>query len=336
LHSNSSHSIHRSSRAVLIGLASSAVSAAALFAAPAGAALAAPAAASPMALAAGSVSMTLVRQTPVSGGDVATTWRAGGAHGVEVRSAGLPGSQVGLAVVGRDSANAWIAPPASAAAMSPARYAKSGRSVYWDALAAGMSKAQAVKATLELGDRLPAAAHVSAAPKVITPNVFFSACTTAYAGIYDEFYGTACIQQSYLESQPGAYYLNNQVTSSGGSEIQGFNLVMLSANYCWCDNGYTYTRVGWSPSASIPEGSPTTRTLTAAWGGFSASIQATIYPQSLNPIFPSGVTEPAFGSEWLGSDTSPIVDSANSVAIVHEGPGSPGPARVVVSITGVD
>jgi hypothetical protein len=319
-----------------MGLAGSAVSAAALFATPAGAALAAPAGASPMVLAAGSIPMTLVRQAPVPGGDVATTWQAGGAHGVEVRSAGLPRSRVALAAVGRDSAKAWIAPPASAAAMSPARYAKSGRSVYWDALAAGMSKAQAVKTTLELGDRLPAAAHVSAAPKVITPNVFYSACTTTHAGIYKEFYGTACIQQSYLESKPGAYYLNNQVTSSGGSEIQGFPLVKLSGNYCWCGNGYTYTRVGWSPSGSIYEGNPTTYTLTAAWDGFSASIQETQYPQSLNPIFPSGVSEPAFGSQWLGSDTSPVVDSANSVAIVHEGPGSPGPANVIVSITGVD
>ena len=198
-----------------------------------------------MVLAAGSVPITLVRQTPVKGGDVATTWQVDGAHGVEVRSAGLPGSRVALAAAGRDSAKAWIAPPASAAAMSPEQYAKSGRSVYWDALAAGMSKAQAVKTTLKLGDRLPAAAHVSeATPKVITPNIFYSACTTTYAGIYDEFYGTACIQQSYLEHQPGAYYLNNQVTSSGGSEIQGFQLTELSGSYCWCDNGYTYTRVG--------------------------------------------------------------------------------------------
>ena len=329
-----SHFGHRSRRAVLVGLAGSAACVSALIAAPAGNALAAPAGASRMALAAGSMAMTLVRETPVRGGDVATSW-ANGADGVAVRSAGLPGSRVGLAATGRDSAKAWTAPPVAAARMTPEQYAKSGRSVYWDALAAGMSKAQAVKATLQLGDRLPAAAHVSATPNAITPNIFYSACTTTYAGPYDTFWGTACIQQSYLESKPGAYYLNNQVTTSGGSQVSGWNLVKLSGNYCWCGNGYVYTRVGWSPSGSISKGNPTTYTLTASGGGFSASIQESQYPETLNPIFPSGFSEPAFGSQWLGSNTAPTVNDANSVAIVHEGPGAPGPANVVVNITGV-
>lgn len=333
MYSISSHFGRRSRRALLLSVAGSLAWAAVLSAAPAGMAVAAPAATSPMALAAGSVPMTMVSATRIRGGDVATTWRTNGPHGVEVRSAGLPGSEVDLATASRDSATARIAPPASAAAMTPRQYAKSGRSVYWEALAAGMSKAQAVKTTLELGDRLPAAAHVKAVPKFITPDVFYSACATTYGGTVDAFYGQACIQQSYLESQPGAYYLNNQVTTSGGSQVPGWDLTSLSGNYCWCNNGYKYTRVGWSPSSSIDEGSPTTYTLTATFGIFSASIQEDQYPASLNPIWPSGINEPAFGSEWIGSNTSPSVDSANSVAIVHEGPGSPGPADVAVNIT---
>jgi hypothetical protein len=335
LHSIPGKLIQQPRKAILIGLAGSVAAAAAMLSVPAATALAAPAAGSAMALATGSVPMTLVHQTQVRGGDVATTWRAGGLHGMEVRAAGLPGSRVALAMVSRDSAKALVAPPASAS-MTPGQYAKSGRSVYWEALAVGMSKAQAVKTTLALGDRLPAAAHVSATPKVITPDIFYSACTTTYAGIYDEFYGTACIQQSYLESKPGAYYLNNQVTTSGASEIPGWPLTQLRGNYCWCGTGYTYTRVGWSPSGTIYEGNPVTYTLTASGGGFSASIQESQYPETLTPIFPSGVSEPAFGSEWSGSNYYPVVDSANSVAIVHEGPGAPGPADVVVGIAGVD
>lgn len=165
--------------------------------------------------------------------------------------------------MGKRSLKAWTDPP-SAAAPTPKQYARSGKSVYWEALAAGAPKAEAVKMTLALGDRLPAAAHVSAKPKFLTADVFNSACTTTsgtvdgYAGIQ----GTACLQQSYLETQPGAYYLNNQVTSTGDSEFGGYiALTKLSGSYCWCDNGYTYTRVGWSPSATVSVGNPTTYTL---------------------------------------------------------------------------
>ncbi|MGD0683987.1 MAG: hypothetical protein ABSA03_02615 [Streptosporangiaceae bacterium] len=319
----------------MVSLAGSAVAAAALLVAPAGIAVAAPAVASPMVLAAGSAPMTLAHAVSLPGGDVSTTWKANGA---EVKSAGRPGSRVSLAITGRDSLRAWTAPP-SAAAASPQQYARSGRSVYWDALGAGMSKAEAVKITLSLGDRLPAAAHVQAAPKFLTPDIFNSACTTTYGGApYNIIWGQACLQQSYLESKPGAYYLNNQVETSGSSGYESGvylsePLVLLYGNYCWCGNGYTYTRVGWSPSHTYNEGSPTTYTLSAAYDGLGASVSETQYPATLTPIYPSGVNEPAFGSEWQGSNENGIVDDANSVAIVHEGPGAPGPARVVVGIT---
>lgn len=329
-----SHRIYRSMRTVLVGLGGSAAAVAALLVAPAGTALAAPAAASPMALAAGSVPMTLAHAASLPGGDVSTTWEANGA---EVRSAGLPGSRVSLAITGKHSLKAWTDPP-SAAGSSPEQYARSGRSVYWDALGAGMSKAEAVKTTLALGDRLPAAAHVSAAPKFLTSNIFNSVCTTTSGSFngYRGIHGTACLQQSYLETKPGAYYLNNQVTSTGYTEFGGYiNLTKLSGSYCWCNNGYIYTRVGWSPSGTVSVGSPTTYTLSASGAGFGVSVQETQYPESLSPLFPSGISQPAFGSQWNGSNNNYTYDAANSVAIVHEGPGAPGPARVVVSISWV-
>ena len=329
------HSRYRSRGTVLVSLAASVVSAAALALAPAGTAMAAAPAASAMTLAAGSAPMTLTSTARIAGGDVSTTWKANGA---EVRSAGLPGSRVSLARTGKDSLRASTAPPATATA-SPARYARSGRSVYWDALGAGMSKAAAVKMTLAMGDRLPAAAHVSAVPTItMTANIFNSVCTTTYGGApYNIIWGTACLQQSYLETKPGAYYLNNQVITSGASGYQSGvylsePLTLLYGNYCWCGNGYTYTRVGWDPTVTRPEGSPTTYTLSATYDGLGTSLSETEYPATLTPIYPSGVNEPAFGSEWQGSQENETVVAANSVAIVHEGPGAPGPARVVVGI----
>jgi hypothetical protein len=301
----------------------------ALCLAQAGTAVAAPAATAT--LTAVGVPMTLVHSVAIRGGDVATTWKAGG---VEVKTVGLPGTTVWMRR-GPDSAQASAVPPSSAARITPAQYARSGRSVYWEALAAGASKAEAVRMTLALGDSLPAAAHVSAVPKFRAAGIFYSACTTAENETV-LVYGTACLQQSYLETQPGAYYLDNQVTSSGSSELfNNVDLTQLQGSYCWCDNGYTYTRVGWSPSGTIYEGNPVTYTLSASGAGFTVSVQEDQYPQTLSPIFPSGVSEPAFGSAWDGSNNF-IVDSANSVAVVHEGPGSPGPADVVAGISWVE
>jgi hypothetical protein len=287
-----------------------------------------------MALATGSVPMTLVHAASVRGGDVSTTWDANGA---QVRSAGLPGSRVSLAITGRNSLEAWTDPP-SAAAPTPQKYAKSGRSVYWDALAAGMSKAEAIQTTLALGDRLPGAAHVSATPKFLTANIFNSVCTstTGYVDGNAAVFGTACLQQSYLETKPGAYYLDNQVTSTGYTLLRAFDdITRLTGAYCWCNNGYTYTRVGWSPSSTITKGNPTSYTLSASWGVFNVSVQETQYPETLSPYFPSGISQPAFGSQWNGSNNNYTYDDANSVAIVHEGPGAPGPARVIVGISWV-
>jgi hypothetical protein len=273
--------------------------------------------------------MALMHTADLHGGDVATTWRG---SGVQVTSAGLPGSTVGMTLTGKNSAQAWANPPASAP-QSAQQYARSGRSVYWDALASGMSKAQAVKIALNFGARIPAAAHVSARPGHITPAIFNSVCTTTYGGPDNEDWGQACLVQSYLESQPGAYYLHNQVETSGAATTTNSHLVKLYGNYCWCGTSYTYTRVGWSPPGTISEGSPKTYTLTTNYGPFSVSVSETQQPSTLTPIFPSGVSEPAFGSQWTGNNNNGVVNDANSVAIVHEGPGAPGPARVVVGIS---
>jgi hypothetical protein len=312
-------------RAVVASLAGSVVAAFVLSVTPAVMAVAAPLPSESMTLAAGSMPMALVHTARISGGDVSTTWKA---NSGEVKVAGMTGSKVVLGRTGKDSAEVRVEPSA-AAGVSAAQYARSGRSVYWDALGAGMTKAEAVKMTLAMGDRIPAAAHVAAIPKRFTADVFNSVCATAAGGAYDAVQGSACLQQSYLETKPGKYYLENQITTTGFDDLGGGGLTALEGNYCWCNNGYTYTRVGWSPSSTISEGSPTTYTLTASGAGFSGSVQETQYPQTLSPLFPSGLGQPAFGSEWRGNvDINDI--SANSVAIVHEGPGAPGPATVVV------
>ena len=187
--------------------------------------------------------------------------------------------------------------------------------MYWDALASGMPKAEAIKTTLALGDRLPAAAHVSAIPSSNAEYLQFGVhhrnrvCRRACSRLR-----TAGLQQSYLESKPGAYYLDNQVTSTGYTVLTGFDdLTRLTGSYCWCNNGYTYTRVGWSPASTITKGSPATYTLSASWGAFSISVQEMQYPETLSPNFPSGISEPAFGSQWNGSNNNYTYDSANSV-----------------------
>jgi hypothetical protein len=311
----------------------------ALFAIPAGTAAASPVAAPAMALGPGSVPMELVQRATIAGGDVSTTWRA---DGVQMTAAGPAGSRVSVRKASGNSVEGWVDPPAGTAAMTPAQYAESGRSVYWDALAAGISQAEAVKVTLAMGDRLPTAAHVSAVPRVLTANIFHSVCFTVHGGYQNLIYGHACLQQSFLQRQPGQWYIENQVQTSGSSTLFPQQpLTQLEGWYCYCANGYKYTRVGWSPSATISRGSPTTYTLTASGAGFSASVQETQYPDTLSPAFPSGVEQPAFGSVWKGRNGNSrgvygpgnnIVDDANSVAIVHNGPGSPSNAAVHVEI----
>ena len=313
--------IHRSRGAVLLSMAVLA----ALLAAPSAGAAAVPTAASRMTLDAGSVPMTLVQTAVLPGGDVSSTW---GADGARVQAAGAPGSRVSLRRVGTNSVLASIDPPATPA-MTPDRYAASGRSVYWDALGAGMTRSEAVRVAQSVGASIPPAAHVPGA--AVAGSIFNSVCTTVHGGYYNAIWGTSCLVQSFLQRLPGQWYIENQVTTSGQSPRSGLQpLTQLQGWYCYCANGFTYTRVGWSPSASRQVGTPTTYTLSAGYGGFSVSVSETQYPNTLGPVFPSGVGQPAFGSVWKGSNHA--IDDANSVAIIHNGPGSPSNARVNVEI----
>jgi hypothetical protein len=327
----SSSRLRRTANAGVIALA---VAAAALTGPAASSANAASVAASPMTIAPGSLAIRLAGSINIAGGDVSTTWRT--AAGEEVKAAGPAGSQVSLRAAGPNSAEASVAPSPTAPSMTPAQYAQSGRSVYWDALAAGVPKSEAVKMTLELGDRLPAAAGV-AAPRIVTAGtVYNSVCVTTY-GTYHFIFGTACLQQSYLERKPGAWYIENQIVTSGTTSVNGFYLLRLQSNYCYC-NQYTYTRVGWSPSSTIDKGEPTSYSLSASYGPFSVSVQENQYPGSLSPLFPDGPTSPSFGSSWTGSANGTTTGGnynyvdANSVAIIHDGHGTTNNANVAVGI----
>lgn len=162
----------------------------------------------------------------------------------------------------------------------------------------------------------------------VSPNgeIFNSGCATVY-GDSDNAAGTACIQQSYLQNEPGQVYVDNQITSTGRDTHN--NLIGLK-DYYFYRNGHTYTRVGWSPSSTHSTGSPESITLTASFGPFSASVQEYLYPSTLNPEFPYGMQDAAFGSLWTGSNHD--YNSANNVAIVHNGPGSPSDASLLVWI----
>lgn len=157
-------------------------------------------------------------------------------------------------------------------------------------------------------------------------SIFNSGCSYSSGGGIS---GEACVQQSWLEQKPGAYYVENQVTTS--AIANSGDITALTGYYYW-GNGDVYTRVGWSPSAQISEGSPTTYTLSAAADGFAASVSETQYPATLNPYFPNGQGQSAFGSLWNGNVSGAYV-SANSVAIVHLGAGATGDCSVGIGMS---
>jgi hypothetical protein len=154
---------------------------------------------------------------------------------------------------------------------------------------------------------------------VAAASIFNSACATVYGdqqGAVDVITGTSCLVQRWVQTGAGncgCWYSSNTITSTGESIATYQNITQLSAYNCYC-NGHSYTTVGWSPSASHPVGTPTTYTLSAFWGPFSASVQETEYPGTLSPYGPSGGQ---FGSTWNGSNDDYTYDSANSVSLVH-------------------
>ena len=69
----------------------------------------------------------------------------------------------------------------------------------------------------------------------------------------------------------------------------------------------------------------------AGYDGLGGSVQEYQYPATLSPYYPSGVSDPGFGSDWKGYNQN-IYDSANNVDIVHIGHGSTNYASVSVVI----
>lgn len=329
----------RRSLAVTAGLVSPLIALTAGLA-PAGPAMAAQAAVSnaPMTQAAGSLALTLAGPaTQVRGGDVATTWTA---DGLQVRAAGAAGSQVSLRRTGAHSAMA-TASPSSAAAMTPAQYAASGRSVYWDALAVGDSPAQAAKTALALGVALPSGVPAPAGAATVRPNtgIYHSVCTSVGAepGTYPGGYavqGSACLVQSYIEQQPGNWYISNEINAHGTSYAGSLgNLTSLRAWDCYC-NKYTYYLVQSHPDATIDEGNPTSLTFSVnvpGIGGVSDTV--TIYPQQEEPYYPDGSTNgQSYGAVWHGSAYNHTVVADDSLSLIHDGHGTTNNANVSVEI----
>jgi hypothetical protein len=292
-----------------------------------------------MTLVAGNIPTAFVSASTITGGDLATTWSVDTSGGVS--AAGLPGSQVTYQALGPNEIETTLTPP-SGADSSAAAYAASGRSVYWEALATGVPAAVAAQMTLALGDSIPAGAASSSGSKgssattsaeTVSPDsIFNSGCAHDYfPNTSKKIWGEACIQQSFLEDVPGSVYVENQVTTTGDDTYASDSyLTYLEGDSHW-PVGVTETRVGWSPSGTINEGSPTLYTLMASYDGLGGSIQEYQYPATLSPYYPSGPSDPGFGSDWEGYNQN-TDNSANNVDIVHIGPGSTNYASVSVVI----
>lgn len=260
--------------------------------------------------------LTLTNTEALPGGDVATTWTA--PDGSVVKAAGLPGSVVSLTTT-INGLVASVAPPPNAPDSIQA-YNASGRSLYAEATAVGFSASAARSMALADGAAVPATANGASLPASSAGTIFNSNCATVWGGPDPDvknIYGHSCLVQTWLQTGAGncgCWYSSNKITTTGYSEGTP-NLTQLQGWNCYC-NGHSYTTVAWAPSATRNEGTPTTYTLTAGFGGLSTSIQETQYPATLKPIVgkPSGGS---FGSQWNGSNGHYTEDSANSVAIVH-------------------
>jgi hypothetical protein len=308
----------------------------------------------PLGLAPGSPPMTLGYTGTLVGGDTVTSWSG---NGITVAAAAQPGSEIVIhapsavksATAGVTSTvGAGVNPPPSLSGSNPTvlaqQYAASGRSVYSEALAVGTPPAVAASMAASLGVGVSGVSaqtsnqRGSTAPTITattTGPIINSNC--AYTSVDSgNIWGSACLVQRLLQAIPGEYYIGNQITTSGAAKAAagGNRLVGLEGYYYW-GNGYTYTRVRWAPSSSRYVGTSTTYTLTASYAGFGLSVPITQHPGTLTPEFPNHFTQAAFGSKWTRSNGNGTVDSANSCAIVHLGPGAPGDANsyVIISYT---
>jgi hypothetical protein len=293
--------------------------------ASAAAATVGPAAAPLMSVAADSMPLTALQSSLLPGGDVSTTWQANGAL---VRAAGAPGSQVSFSQLSPTSMTAWVEAPATAVSDAK-QYAAAGRSVYWDALGAGMSEADARQMAKEMGGSIPGVAPAASA------SIFNSVCATVIGGTDNGIQGKACLVQSFLQQKaPNQWYIENKIQSSAASTKHGIQpLTQEKAWYCYCANGFTYERVAWQPAQTHGvSGVPIT--LSASAAGFSVSVSLMVFPESVGPVTPSGFNQPAFGAIWKGQNAA-TWDQANSVAIIHNGPGSPSNARVNLTLVWV-
>ena len=287
-----------------------------------------------MAIGAQSLPLTLLSTRALSGGNVLTEWAA---PGLTINVASEPGATVSLIPVaadpGQESLMLVVAPPAhSSPAATPSL---------------GVDQAAVQQASDSHGAQAPAppamtsaATSARAEAKVASSNSpFHVACTNVQDNSSGESW-SSCLDQTWLATGSGScgcWYSSNQISSSVyQAPNYGWGLSKIEEYYCYC-NGYTYNRVGdWGPEQTYfgPSGS---FTLSAGFGGLSASItQALTSNTRLDPNYPNGTTDAAFGSTWSSSSgTVGQWDSAKSVAIVNPGVGSPGDADLhqIVTIT---
>jgi hypothetical protein len=311
----------------------------------------------------------------MKGGDVAVkatsgdvTGIGGGAPGTKVKVSqsvqAVPGHPSVVQVEG--SADSWAPePPAGASLQKLAEeYAKSGRSVYWDALAVGVPPLIAAEMTRGFGVPVPAAGsrspvreareETARAPSASVPTagpvIYNSQCATAFV-FGKANWGSACLVQRYVQQIPGQVYVSNSIMTSGTAAGHGVDMDMLDGHYVWGDDA-RYMRVMWSPSGTEPAGAVKTTTFTVSVMGFGSSVTEVEGPGTVSPVFFDGPANAAFGSQWLwdvngctpwnsltksdfvvdaycGHDTT---EEADSVAFDQVKDGAPPYARVMVDL----
>jgi hypothetical protein len=142
------------------------------------------------------------------------------------------------------------------------------------------------------------------------------------------FYGgliqtNAALETMMLDHSTSEYYIGNNVTSSGFSNDG--TPITLSEAYTKFPGESGDVRTSWTPSGTTTTTSQSgTVGVSAEYGGFGFSYNFNVGTNStLSPVFPSGPSssEPAFGSEWQGSNHSSssntVYEAADSGDVIH-------------------
>lgn len=283
-----------------------------------------------------SLPLTLLSTMALQDGDVLTSWSSAG---LTINVAAQPGSVVSLIPAtgnaGQSSTEVTVAPPPNASgstSLAPAPSLQVNQAAVQQALGGdGSSAPNPPVAT-------PARAKARAA--AFTPP-FNTSCTTVNNNSSGESWDS-CLNQTWLHTGSascGCWYSSNQIESSVYQSTNPkyglWDLSKIEDYYCYC-NGDTYHRDGeWGPNSTHYGPSSGDFTLSAGYAGFSASVSQSLGSSTrLDPDYPNTTANAAFGSIWSSSNgTSGEWDSADSVAIVNTGVGSPGDATLHQAVT---